>query len=334
MRKISIVAVLLVAAAWVPVRTEAASSGDLVSSWDYPKDVYLTGVGEGPTQEKAADNARTEIAKVFSLEVRAHSQSSAREVSDGPNSSFSQDVSDDVQTFTTKIIEGVEIARYWRNESGTHYALAVLDRAHSLKVFRDKILTGDREFVELSERLGRTEGKFARIRIALRLVRLEKSRQRFNADYRLLNPDGSGIEEPVTYQESLVAARKAVTAVTVQVDAQGVGAARVTSRIIDTLSAYGLRSTEKTERKPDVLVEAVAAGHNLPAENLTWYWAEGSIAVKMSYGSTGEVITRFEEYGQDTSGARSSAVGKTLVALSEKTAARIFKILISGDLLD
>lgn len=304
------------------------------NSPDYPKAAYLTGVGEGPTQEKAADKARNEIAKIFSLEIHSESQSSAREVSDGVKSTFSQDISEDVRTFTAKVIDGIEIARDWRSESGTHYALAILDRAHSLKIVGDKIGANDKEFTELYERLGKTEGKFSRIRIALRLVALGKIRRRINADYRFLNPEGKGIEAPAASSEALASARKAVSAVTVQVDVQGTNAARVRTRFIDALSVYGMRATEKGGRAPDILVEAVGEGHNLRPENLTWFNAEGALAVKMSYGPTGEVITSFEESGTGSSGDPSTAVGKTLATLSTKAAARVFKIIVSGDLLD
>lgn len=333
-RPLLILTTLLAALAGVPARAEAPPAWVSGSDSAYPQAAYLSGVGEGPTQDKAADKARTEIAKIFSVEIQAQSQSSAREVSDGSKSSFSQDVSDDVRTFTAKVIDGVEVVHYWRSESGTHYALAVLDRAHSLKVFRDKITTGDKEFAELSDRFAKTEGKFTRIRIALKLVGLGKMRRRFNADYRLLNPEGAGLEAPATFPDSLAAARKAVSAVTVQVDAQGTNAARVQTRLIDALGAYGLRATEKGGRAPDILVEAVGEGRNLRPENLTWFNAEGSLSVRMSYGSTGEAITSFEESGTGSSGDPSTAVGKTLTTLSVKAAARVFKVLVSGDLLD
>lgn len=318
----------------LPARAEAPPDWVSASSPDYPKAAYLTGVGEGPTQDKAADKARAEIAKVFSLEVRARTQSSAREVSDGAVSTYSQDVSDEVRTFTAKVVDGIEIARRWRAEDGTHYALAVLDRAHALKVIGDKISAGDKEFAELSERLGKTEGKFSRIRLALRLVALGKARRRFNADYRFLNPEGKGVEAPAAYPDALASARKAVSAVTVQVDAQGVSAPRVTTRLIDALSAYGLRATEKGGRAPDVLVSAVADGRGLRPENLTWFRAKGSLTVKMSYGATGEAITSFEEAGTGASGDPGTAVGATLAGLSDKAAGRVFKVLVSGDLLD
>jgi hypothetical protein len=324
----------ILALAGAPARAAGLPDWVSGSAADYPKAAFLSGVGEGPTQEKAADKARAEIAKTFSLEIQSVSQSSAREVTDGVKTSFSQDVSEDVRAVTAKVIEGVEIAKYARDEEGVHYALAVLDRGHSLSVFRDRLAADDKEFVELSGRLAGLQGKFARVKIALKLVGLGKARRRLNADYRLLNPSGTGIEAPPGYPDGLAAARAAVAAVTVQVDVKGVNGARVASRFIDALSAYGLRATEKTDRKPDILVESEGSGRNLRAENLTWFRAEGSLATKISYGSTGEVITRFETAGTGSSGDPRSAVGATLASLSEKAAARVFKLIVSGDLLD
>jgi len=328
------IALLLTFLLSTSARSEAGPGWISGSSSDYPKAAYLTAVGEGPTQEKAADKARAEIAKIFNVEIRSESQSSTREVSDGVNSAFSQSLSDDVRTFTSQVIGGIEIARDWRSESGSHYALAVLDRAHSLKVVGDKISTNDKEFGELYERLGKTEGKFSRIRTGLRLMALGKNRRRFNADYRFLNPEGKGIEPPAASQEALAAARKAVSDVTVQVDVQGSNAARVRTRFINALSVYGLRATEKGGRTPDILIEAEGEGRDLSPENLTWFSAEGALSIKVSYGSTGEAITSFEESGTGSSGDPSTAVGKTLETLSTKAAGRVFKLIVSGDLLD
>lgn len=325
---------LLTVLAAATARAETAPAWVSGNSPDYPKAAFLSGVGEGSTQEKAADKARAEIAKIFSLEIKAETSASASEVSSGGKSTFSQEVSEDVKTYTARIVDGVEIPRTWKSDSGTHYALAVLDRGHSMKVIGDKIADGDNEFADLAERLAKTEGKFSRIRIALKLVGLGKSRRRYNADYRFLNPEGRGIDAPANAPEVLSAARRSVSSVTVQVEVEGVNSERVRTRFIDALTVYGLRVTEKGGRAPDVLVSAVGDGRRLRADNLTWFNAEGSLRVKMSYGATGEVITSFEESGVGSSGDPSTAVGKTLSTLSVKSAARVFKIIVSGNLLD
>ena len=300
----------------------------------YPRSAYLTGVGQGPTQEKAADRARAELSKEFGVSLSAVSRTASAETASGGASSSWQEVSDEVKASTQKVLDGVEVVSYWQGPESWH-AFAVLDRAHSLKVFADRLADVDRSWDEAAGEIARVEGKFARLRLALSLLRLAKDRRRINADYRILNPDGKGIPAPASYQDGLARARKAVSAVTVAVEVTGHNGRRLTSRLMDALSGHGLKAVEKGgSPAPDIVVEAEAEGTPLPPENLTWYWARGCIMTKVSYGSTGEVFSRFEESGQDAAGDPGTAVDLTLRALAARTAAHVFASVTSAELVD
>ncbi len=297
------------------------------SSAEHPKAAFVTGVGEAQGQEKAADRARTEIAKFFGVELFARTATSARESGAG----FTQQVSDDVRTFTARMLEGVDIAKYWRDEQGNHYALAVLDRSAALANLTTKLSEYDAEFKETSEQLEKTEGKFARLRLALQLVKAARGRKEVHKQYRVLA--GKSLPGPSS-QEALSKARAAIKAVTVQIHADGENAEAVGSRIIDELSAYGLRAREEGSRAADIMVEAKAQAEALPPENLLWFWSKGAITVRMSYGSSGEVFTRFEELAQEASRDPGTSVDSTLLALASKASRRIFHVITSQDLSD
>ncbi|MBI3553714.1 MAG: LPP20 family lipoprotein [Elusimicrobia bacterium] len=303
-------------------------------SSQYPKSAYIIGVGQDATQDKAADRARTEISKAFSLQLSATSRSSASEVDSGKSSSLSQTTSDDVRTSTRKVLDGVEISSYWDDGKGNVYALAVLNREHALKIITDKLAELDKSVPDLQDQINKSDGKFAKLKLALKLLRLAKSRRHLNADYRVLSPEGKGIPAPEALSGALEQARKAIAAVTIQVETEGVNADVTTSRIMDGLAAYGLKVAEKSGSSADVLVQARSAAQRLEPENITWFWARGSILVKMSYGSTGEVFTRFEEQGSEASRDPSTSVDVTLTKLADQAADHIFKVLTSNDVLD
>jgi hypothetical protein len=104
---------------------------------------------------------------------------------------------------------------------------------------------------------------------------------------------------------------------------------------MDALSGRGLKVVEKSgAASPDLVVEAEAEAEPLPPENLTWYWARASIMTRISYGSTGEVFSRFEEAGQDAAGDPGTAVDLTLRALIARTAAHVFSAVTSAGLVD
>lgn len=305
------------------------------SSAQYPKAQYIIGIGEASNQEKAADKARTEVAKAIGVEVTGKSKISTEESATKSGHAYSAHVSDEVRTSVAKVLDGVEVVQYYRDESGTHYALAVLDRNHSLDILRDKLSEFDRDFKDLSEELERAEGKFARVRVSLKLASLVISRKKMNGDYRVLNPTGKGIAAPEGMNEVLIKARKAIAALTVQVKAKGEIPESVSMRIAQNLTALGLKAVAGQLRgTPDLLVEAESSGQPLPPENLTWFWAEGKVAVKLSYGNTGELFTRFSENGQEASRDPGAAVDATLLALADRASKRVFYEVSSGKLLD
>ncbi|MFI5345268.1 MAG: LPP20 family lipoprotein [Elusimicrobiota bacterium] len=305
-------------------------SGD---SSSYPKSAYILGIGEGPTQEKAGDRARAEIAKVFGVELTAKSIINESASTDAAGSSESQYVSNDVRTSTAKFMENVEAVQYWTDESGAVHALAALNRAHALTTLGDRIAEIDRDFEANSADLDKAEGKFAAMRAALKLQSGAKIRRRLNEDYRILNPDGKGIPAAEDAHEVLTRARRAVSALTVSVTGAGASAGRLRSRMVDALEHYGLKAVESGQA-PDVLIEISGAARPLPIENLTWFLARGTVSVKMSYGSTGEVFKRFDESGEGSSGDPADSVPAALTILTDRAAVHAYQVLTSPTTLD
>lgn len=305
-------------------------SGDSAS---YPKSAYLIGLGEASTQEKAADKARAEIAKAFGVKLSAKTEVAAKEIADKSGSSYSESVSDEVRTSAARVLDGVEVVSYWRDDEGYHHALAVLNRAHNLKVLADKLAELDKTFAGDSESLGKAEGKFARLRLGLSLLKTIKNRRRANENYRILNPEGKGIPPPAAVSEVGAAARKAVSSVTVSVTAAGDESERVAARVVDGLANYGLKAVEAATT-PDVLVELQGSGERLPAENLLWFWARGSMKVTLKHGATGEVFKRFTETGQESARDPQYSVSAVMTALADRSADGVYAALTSGNALD
>lgn len=323
------------ALAWPCVALAAEARPDWLSghSAQYPSEVYALGVGQGDTREKAADAARAEIAKSLSLSLSASSSNSASEVDSNGRSDVEQSVSEEVRTSTRKVLDGVEIAAYWDGGDDGQYALATLDRKHALAILQDKLAELDKSFADLRARLGKTEGKFARLRVAILLSHLAKSRRGLNADVRDLSPDGKGVPAPDGLEDVLSEARKAVDSVTIRVAVTGEESEKTSSRLQDALSVYGLKAVEGGTNA-DVVIEASCTAEKVPPDNLTWYWARGAMNVKLSYGKSGEVFERFEEEGEEASADPDASVGVVLGSLANKTADHVFKTLVSGHVLD
>ncbi len=295
----------------------------------YPRSAYVTGVGEGSSQEKAADKARAEVAKALGVSLSATTRSAMTETLENS----SQEVSDEVKTATNKVLDGVEVVSYWEGPQ-SWYAFAVLNREHSLKVLKDKLDEIDRSWQDLAQELAKVQGKFSRLKLALRLLKLSKQRDRVNRDLRVLNPQGQGIPAPASAAEILSQARHAVSTVTVSVEAKGENARRLSSRIMDALSSAGFKAVAKGPKPADIALAAELESEAVPPENFIWYWARGSVRVQLAYGVSGEVFSEFEETGEESSRSPSSALDATLSTLAKQTAGHAFLVITSTELSD
>ena len=91
-------------------------------------------MGVGDDRATATDRARAEISKIFTTNINAissihESESTSKQGSKSENS-FSQAISQSLQTASKKALEGVDVVEHWKDDaSRQHYALAVLDRA-------------------------------------------------------------------------------------------------------------------------------------------------------------------------------------------------------------
>lgn len=296
----------------------------------YPRVAFLIGVGQGVSRDEAADRARGEVAKSFSVSVSALTEVSAEDSSAGS----SERLSDKVRSRASEAMNGLEIAQYWQDPKGSFYALAVLDRDHSMKLLKDKLEEYDRDLKDLASSLAKTEGKFSRLKCALQLVQASKARKKINGDYRVLNPEGKGIAPPAELNDVVAGARKALSALDIQVAAEGDLAASIAARVIADLSAQGLKAGSKSDRNPDILLELKSSGEILPPENLVWFWAKGSISAKLSYGPAGEVFSRFEESGEKQASTAQTAFNATMLYLTDKAADHAYHAILSADLTD
>jgi hypothetical protein len=141
-------AVVMVGLTSISCATTAASRRpdwvDLGQHEEYPERKFMTGVGQGDTREKAADRARAEISKRFSVSVESKTvaiESTWIQNDNGARSENSTGVySDGVSTSSKIQLEDLTIAETWFDKKVVqYYALAVLNRAKAFDRVEDAI---------------------------------------------------------------------------------------------------------------------------------------------------------------------------------------------------
>lgn len=304
----------------------AALAADAAPKWVdgssvmYPREKYLVGVGTADDRASAESRAKASIASVFSTEVSSTTTVQASERSGGGTSEYSQSISQDVQTATRKVLEGVEIAEQWFNKAtGQHFALAILNRAKATVAIRGKLDEIEAAARHLQKRMGEGESRFERARDGMRLLALVRKRDQLQADLRVVSP-GAKAESTVDFETATSQATKAVSELIIVVAVEGAEASKsVGSGAVRALNELGFRATAAAGVEPDIEVR-VAVQIDEPKRQGQWQWARATAAVSLVEARSSQVFLQFEASGREASADYGEALKRSTASLARKLA--------------
>ncbi len=118
------------------------------SSEKYPEPHYFVGIGSAPMEKGAkaqqmnwaADQARTEIAKILRAQVKSTTIAQRKIQTGSKTKTFSKQTAM-IRVTTNEVLQGVQIKNYYKDKKeGLVYALAVLDRPKAAKQLEARII--------------------------------------------------------------------------------------------------------------------------------------------------------------------------------------------------
>jgi hypothetical protein len=168
----------------------------------YPEEKYLTGVGEGDTQKSAEERAYAAIARIFKVEVSSKSVELEKYLqveSKGKTEAQRQIAIEEMTKVSSeKILENVKIVQTWQDKTtARYYALAVINRSHAAAALKERINILDAEAKDFFRKANEASDKFEKIRNLRRIIRTLVLREAYNADFRIVNSAGTGLESPI-----------------------------------------------------------------------------------------------------------------------------------------
>ena len=174
-------------------------------SGDYPSGEYLVGVGQAESRATAEDRAYAAVARIFKAEVSAQAKDweSYLVIEQRGDGSAERRLTLDnlTRVSTDKVLENVQIVDRWVDlHKGLHYALAGMHRPQAETSFMERIAELDRSIRDDVEEAQRPSNKLARVRAWRRAVRNLVLREAYNADLRVIRPNGQGT--PAGYRVS------------------------------------------------------------------------------------------------------------------------------------
>jgi len=305
------------------------------SSMEFPREQYVTGVGLGDDRTTAEERARAQVAQVFSALVTVDTTLSESESNATDNSasktSFMQNIKQNIQTTSSKILEGVEIADNWQDPATKqYYALAVLERAPAIKAMNGRIADINTEAAVWKKDFDAAQEKFARVKAAVKMLALIKMKDDLKSQLRVLDPSGANIvdTQDLSMKPELL---KAVSALDIAVNVTGEKASDVETGIVTALTALNMEAKIVSGQEPseyassDIVVDAAVTVEQ-PKNTLKddrWQWSRATVTVSMKDGKSGKVFMQFSVTDRQASAAYEEAVRRSLASVARKVSLQI-----------
>ena len=326
-RTIPILVALCASCAWGNPRNPKPDWVD-GSSAQFPRESYITGVGNADDRVAAEDRARGEISRVFSTQVKVNTASEAVEnvrqkTGAKDEVTFAQSMAHSVETVSQKVLEGVEIRETWQDDaSRVWYALAVLDKAKATSAVTDKIADFDGQVKQWYAQMAQATEKLPRVKAGMKLLAIFKARRALEDDLRVLG--GTGMPNPVDEAAVRTTAAKAVSELDVAVDITGAKSREVETGVVKGLNGFGIQATAGAPQgAADIVVTGEVETNPAEGTDARWKFARSYVTVSCKDGGTGKVFLQFDVTEKGSSGDYNTAARRSLANISKKTAAAV-----------
>ncbi len=184
----------------------------------YPQSRYISGLGGGQSLESASANAVAAISQTLHSRVEQIITDRQASESDGQESREHQSIRVETRLSTEGAVEGVRVAESWRDQSGLHYALAVLDRAAASERLAGRLRGVEQAIERAVRRSSSAATALERAQELTRAAGTARDRELLAARYRVVS--GDDWRPSLSTAELEARARRALADVLFAVEAQ------------------------------------------------------------------------------------------------------------------
>ncbi len=289
----------------------------------YPQGKYLTGVGHGDTRDAAENNARAEIAKIFSVKIEQMTQTLSHYVgfssSAGDDSWLTEhDISQITRSSTDQVLQGVKIVDHWTDKAGTMYALAIIERIPARNRLEQQIADLDSAILELYKKAQSATDKITKLKFMVQTLEKVKEREVLNAQLQVVNPLGRGMEAPIDLGKFNGELSALLSSVNVYVELSGDDTGKIRQAIIESITRGRLNVVDSPDGA-DIIVKGKV--HGMPVNrksNTGFKFAQFEASVDIINPATGQVFGSIKEMRKEGAKDLLDAENICLMRLSKK----------------
>ena len=163
----------------------------------FPSAQYLTGVGQADSRPQATEQAYAAVSRIFKAEITAQAkdwESYLVVESRGQTHTERRLTLDTVTRVTTdKVLENVHVLDTWFDQTTRqYYALAGMNRAQAESAMVERLTELDRTIQTEVTEAHQTQDKLSHVRNLKRAAKNLVLREAYNADLRVVRPNGQG----------------------------------------------------------------------------------------------------------------------------------------------
>ncbi len=230
----------------VKVQTGAKPAWVDGGSSEFPSYKYLTAVGFAKTRKQAEENARMEMSQIFNTKIKATRDSvkhahAIRQDGKVKLSEMEFNAETKIHNETESIFAGLELARYWKNDKGTIYVLALIDKAKVTPPLKEKIGKLDNIIEKLITEAKNSQDKLARITKLNKALKKAILREYYNAQIAIMSAHGQTIKTEYDVDTIAHMLDLQLENLSVEVSVSGAGNKTIKYAIVKTLGDLGIK---------------------------------------------------------------------------------------------
>ena len=289
---------------------------------DYPYQQYLTGVGSGQSRAHAEDAALRALSLTFNAQVKAVTDT-REEFQDrtirGENI-FSSNIEMHQQTLisTEKILENVQFAEAWTDPKTREvHVLAIINRKTTGEIISNRIAEQDNDIKQLVNRSRSSKDKVIGIRQLRQAKSIALSRERNNADLRVINPQRS-IPAPISTLDIDDYLYQQLQNLKLAIKVEGKYEQEIRAAIVEGLTQFGFAVKPGTsQQNADIIIQGQTQFEN--ADLPQWKFVRWNIRLNLISQNTGKTFASVADQGREGHLNFKEAETKAVRAMQEGT---------------
>jgi hypothetical protein len=167
---------------------------------DYDLNKYLIGTGVADTEKNAKARARSDLAKVFEVEVKEDTLDTSQFQSGAKGVNKSWKINRNISTYTNKVLTGVQIASVKKDKKTQQYrAIALLPRDQAATSLKQQLNLVDTDINALLNDADTTNNLLESVRLNYKALVKQKQREQLQKALVVVDTSGEGITSSQSY---------------------------------------------------------------------------------------------------------------------------------------